>query len=68
MTESPESDEPTRKTTAEEREARARETLQKIVSGGDLGQEALALSNDFTDEYTGRFRAWVRRRRGRSTS
>ncbi|PPF86703.1 hypothetical protein C5B96_04790 [Subtercola sp. Z020] len=68
MSANAEPEEPRRKTTAEQREARARETLQKISAGGDLGLEALTLSNDFTDEYTGRFRAWLRRRLGRSTS
>ncbi|RFA15025.1 hypothetical protein B7R22_07375 [Subtercola boreus] len=52
---------PPRKTTADERETRAEEALQRIFAGGDLGAEATALSNDFTDEYTGRFRAWLRR-------
>ncbi|RFA09168.1 hypothetical protein B7R54_07970 [Subtercola boreus] len=49
------------KTTAEQREARAEETLRRIFAGGDLGAEATALSNDFTDEYTGRLRAGLRR-------
>ncbi|MDF2444236.1 MAG: hypothetical protein JWR01_2439 [Subtercola sp.] len=49
------------KTTAEQREARAEETLRRILAGGDLGAEATALSNDFTDEYTGRFRRWLGR-------
>lgn len=55
------------RTTAGEREARAEETLKKILAGGDLGQESLALSNDFTDEYTGRFRSWLGRLSGRGT-
>ena len=54
------------KTSAEERESRAQQTLKRILAGGDLGSETRGLSNDFTDEYFARFRAWLRRLTGRS--
>lgn len=50
-----------------EQEKRALEALASIHAGGDLGEETLALSNEFTDRQTARVRAWLRARftRGR---
>ncbi|CAN5484693.1 hypothetical protein BH10ACT7_BH10ACT7_26450 [soil metagenome] len=40
-------------------------TINAIFSGGDLGDETLRLSNEFTDRHEARVRAWFSRR-GRS--
>ena len=44
----------------ETQEQRALRALQSILAGGDLTEETLALSNDFTDRQTGRIGAWFR--------
>ncbi len=46
--------------TAEQRALRA---LRAIDDGADIGAEAFALSNEFTDRHTARLAAWWRRRR-----
>ena len=46
---------------ADEQERRAHQALDSIFSGGDLGDETLRLSNEFTDRQTARFSAWLRR-------
>lgn len=46
---------------ADEQERRAHQALESIFSGGDLGDETLRLSNEFTDRHTARFSAWLRR-------
>jgi hypothetical protein len=58
----PQPDEP-RPETQEERAMRA---LQAVWDGADLTEEAMKLSNEFTDRQTTRFTTWVRRllRRG----
>lgn len=45
---------------AAEQEKRALDALASIQAGGDLGEETLALSNEYTDHQTARFRAWLR--------
>ncbi|WP_298876887.1 hypothetical protein [uncultured Microbacterium sp.] len=55
---------------AESQEERALRSLRAIDGGADVGAEALALANEFTDRQTGRVTAWMRRTfgsRGRST-
>jgi hypothetical protein len=51
---------------AEAQEERALQALDSILHGGDLGEETLRLSNEYTDGQTARFRAWLRRLTGRS--
>lgn len=46
---------------AEAQEERAMQALDSILRGGDLGEETLRLSNEYTDGQTARFRAWLRR-------
>ncbi|MFF7682365.1 hypothetical protein ACFZA2_06325 [Microbacterium sp. NPDC007973] len=48
---------------AESPEERALRALRAIDGGADIGAEALALSNEFTDRHTARLSAWLRRRR-----
>lgn len=45
----------------ETQEERATRALQAIWGGGDLTAEAMKLSNEYTDQHTARFTAWVRR-------
>lgn len=45
----------------ETQEERAMRTLQSIWAGGDLTEEAMKLSNEFTDRHTGRISDWFRR-------
>jgi len=45
---------------AAEQEKRALDALASIHAGADLGEETLALSNEFTDHHTARFLAWFR--------
>lgn len=45
---------------AAEQEKRALDALASIHAGAHLGEETLALSNEFTDHHTARFRAWFR--------
>jgi len=52
---------------AETPEQRALRALRAIDDGADVGAEALALSNEFTDRHTARLTAWLRRRRRAST-
>jgi len=53
-------DESERMRRAAEQEKRALDALASIHAGADLGEEALALSNEFTDRHTARLRAWLR--------
>lgn len=48
---------------ARAQETRAIETINAIFAGGDLGEETLDLSNEFTDRQAARIAAWVRPRR-----
>ncbi|SDO32071.1 hypothetical protein SAMN04487848_0376 [Microbacterium sp. ru370.1] len=48
---------------AESPEDRALRALRAIDDGADIGAEAFALSNEFTDRHTARLSAWLRRRR-----
>ena len=43
-------------------ERRATEAINAIFSGGDLADETLRLSNEFTDRHEARLRAWFTRR------
>jgi hypothetical protein len=47
--------------TPEERQARAEAALTNIFNGANLGEETLKLSNEFTDEMTGKAWAFVDR-------
>lgn len=47
---------------AAEQEERARRTLDAIMAGGNLPEEAQKLSDEFTDRQTSRFSQWVRSR------
>lgn len=55
-------DESERMRRAAEQEQRALAALASIHAGADLGEETLALSNEFTDRQTARVRAWLRTR------
>ncbi|WP_438352317.1 hypothetical protein [Microbacterium sp. CJ88] len=44
----------------ETQEERAMRTLRAIWAGGDLTEEAMKLSNEFTDRHTARFTRWLR--------
>lgn len=44
-------------------EQRALRSIRAIDGGADIGAEAFALSNEFTDRHTARLSAWLRRRR-----
>ncbi|MCS5734085.1 hypothetical protein [Herbiconiux daphne] len=46
---------------AAEQEQRALQALESILTGGDLGDETLRLSNEFTDRHTARISQWFRR-------
>lgn len=46
---------------ARAQEQRAIEALDAIFSGGDLTEESLKLSNEFTDRQTARLSKWFRR-------
>lgn len=48
---------------AAEQEQRANETLEAIFRGGDLAEETLKLSNDYSDRQSARVAAWFRRLR-----
>ncbi|MFN3950376.1 hypothetical protein [Microbacterium sp.] len=50
----------------ESQEQRALRSLRAIDEGADIGAEAFALANEFTDRHTGRFTGWLRRRFGSS--
>ena len=50
----------------ETQQQRAIRALESIYSGGDLTDETLALSNEFTDLQTARLGTWWRRLLGRS--
>jgi hypothetical protein len=57
-----------RRRRAAEQEERARRALESIMNGGDLTQETLDLSNEFTDRQTARLTGWWRRfRKPRAT-
>lgn len=43
-------------------EQRAVDAITAIFAGGDVADEALRLSNDFTDRTEGRLRAWLTRK------
>jgi len=45
----------------ETQEERAMRALQAIWGGADLTEEAMTLSNEYTDRHAGRLAAWVRR-------
>jgi hypothetical protein len=45
----------------ETQEERAMRALRAIWGGADLTEEAMKLSNEFTDQNTARFTAWFRR-------
>jgi hypothetical protein len=47
--------------TADARRERAEEAVRAIAAGADPGAEALRLSNEFTDEWTDRIGARLRR-------
>jgi hypothetical protein len=46
---------------ADERRRRAEGAIRAIANGADPGAEALRLSNEFTDEWTDRIGARIRR-------
>jgi hypothetical protein len=52
---------PTPDENAEARRLRAEEAVRAIADGPDPGAEALRLSNEFTDEWTDRIGARLRR-------
>jgi hypothetical protein len=57
-------DEAERQRRASEQEQRALQALDAIMKGGDLTEETMSLSNEFTDRQTARFSTWVHRARG----
>jgi hypothetical protein len=52
---------PTPDETADLRRERAEEAVRAVANGADPTAEALRLSNEFSDEWVERFRAWLRR-------
>lgn len=52
-----------REARAAAQQARAEATLRAIFAGGDLAEETTRLSNEFTDDLTGRLGRRLRRRR-----
>ena len=52
---------PTPDETADARQQRAEEAIRAIAEGAQPGAEALRLSNEFTDEWTTRLTARLRR-------
>ena len=54
-----------RRKRAAEQEARALRALESIRNGGDLGQETLDLSNEYSDGLGTRVAAWFRGARSR---
>ncbi|WP_411698854.1 hypothetical protein [Conyzicola sp.] len=52
---------PTSEETADARQQRAEELLRAVAGGANLGEETLKLSNEFTDEWTARFTARLKR-------
>ena len=56
---------PTPEETADARQQRAEELLKAVAGGANLGEETLRMSNEFTDEWTDRLKAKVRRIFGR---
>ncbi len=53
-------DEPTREERARLRRQRAEEAIASINGGADVTGESYRLANEFTDENTARFGAWLR--------
>ena len=53
-------DDPLETLRVETQEERALRALQSIQNGGDVTQEALRLSNEYTDRQTARFTEWLR--------
>ncbi|PXA70709.1 hypothetical protein [Cryobacterium arcticum] len=54
-----------RRRRAAEQEQRAMSGLESIMHGGNLVEESMKISNEFTDAQTGRLSAWFRRLLGR---
>ncbi|GAB3605388.1 hypothetical protein GCM10027413_07970 [Conyzicola nivalis] len=52
---------PTPEETADARQQRAEELLKAVAGGANLGEETLKMSNEFTDEWTARFTARLKR-------
>ena len=50
---------------ARQQEERAAETIAAIFAGGDLADETLQLSNEFTDRQSARLGSWLRGSRQR---
>jgi hypothetical protein len=46
---------------ADARRRRAEDLLKAVAGGADLGQETFKMSNEFTDEFTGRVKARLKR-------
>jgi hypothetical protein len=57
-------DDAERQRRATEQEQRALQALDAIMKGGDLTEETMNLSNEFTDRHTAGFSAWLRRALG----
>jgi len=52
---------PTPEENADARQKRAEDLLKAVAGGADLGQETLKMSNEFTDEWTDRVKARLKR-------
>ena len=52
---------PTPEENADARQKRAEDLLKAVAGGADLGQETFKMSNEFTDEWTDRLKARVKR-------
>jgi hypothetical protein len=52
---------PTPDETPDARQQRAEQLLRAVAGGANLGEETLKMSNEFTDEWTGRFTARLKR-------
>jgi hypothetical protein len=50
---------------ADARQKRAEDLLKAVAGGANLGDETLKMSNEFTDEFTERLKARVKRVFGR---
>jgi len=52
---------PTPEEIADARQKRAEDLLKAVAGGANLGEETLRMSNEFTDEWTDRLKARLKR-------
>jgi hypothetical protein len=52
---------PTPEESADARQKRAEDLLRAVAGGANLGEETLKMSNEFTDEFTDRAKARLKR-------